>query len=136
MQGDINSGSGRLGVVSSEIQERIKRRGRVRIQQRFPQSRLADLANGQILPLVPGVTETRFPVPSLEIIAKFSHLTPQANIEEMILVGELLTSGPGVVNAAKPNPGSHRETGLRWKEICNSRIRDRERIKRILRLAH
>ena len=132
MQGDVNSAPGRLGVVGSEIQERIKCRSWVRIQKCVPQSRLADFANGQILPLVPGITKTRFPVPSLEIIAKFSHLTTQANIEQRILVGELFMSGTGVVNAAKPNAGSHRETASVRKEIWNSRIRDRERIKRIL----
>ena len=39
-------------------------------------------------------------------------------------------SGTGIVNAAKPNPGSHRETAPSEK-IWNSRIRDGERIKRI-----
>ena len=136
MQVDVNPRSGRLGVVGREIQERIKCRGRVRIQKCFPQSRLADFADGQILPFVPGITETQLPVPSLEIIAKFSHLTTQPNVEKGIPVGELFMSGTGVVNAAKPNPCSDRETGAVRKEIWNSRIRDRERIKRILRLAH
>ena len=67
--------------------ERIKRRGRIRIQQRFPQPNLADLAYGQILPLVPGVTKTGFPVPRLEVIAKFSHLTLEPNIKESVPVG-------------------------------------------------
>src|SRR2546430_13160158 len=58
--------------------EWIKRRGRIRIQQRFPQSNLADLAYRQILPLVPRVTKTGFPVPRLEVIAKspISPLSP------------------------------------------------------------
>ena len=78
--------------------------------ERFPQSRLADFADGQILPLVPGITKTQLPVPSLEIIAKFSHLATQPDVEQRIPVGELFMSRTGVVNAAKPNPGSHRET--------------------------
>ncbi len=131
MQGDINSLPGRLGVVGSEIQERIKRRRWVRIQQRFPQPRLASFADGQILPLVPGITKTQLPVPSLEIIAKFSHLTTQPDVEQRIVVGELFMSGTGVVNATKPNAGSDRETGSVRKEIWNSRISDCERIKRI-----
>src|SRR6266566_667288 len=131
MQVNINFRSGRLGVVSSEIQEWIKRRSWICIQKRLPQPRLAGFADGQILPLIPGITKTRFPVPSLEIIAKFPHLTTQPNVEKEIPVGELFMSGTGVVNAAEPNSGSHRETGAVRKEIWNSRIRDCERIKRI-----
>src|SRR5438046_2510792 len=128
MQGDINGSPGVLRVVGSEIQERIKRRGRIRIKQRVPQPGLADLAYGQVLPLVQGVTETGFPVPGLEIIAKFSHLTFQPNVEEIIPVSELFTSGTGVVDAAEPNPRSHGD----WDSVNNqSIIRDRERIKRI-----
>src|SRR4030095_870760 len=37
----------------------------------------------------------------------------------------------GVVNGAKPNPGKHRETRSVRKEVRNSRICDRERIKRV-----
>ena len=73
-------------------------------KQRFPQPRLADFADGQILPFVPRITKTQLPVPSLEIIAKFSHLTTQPNVEERIPVGELFMSGTGVVNAAKLTP--------------------------------
>src|SRR5437667_7905264 len=129
MQGDINLFPGRLGVVASDAQEWIKRRGRVGIQQRVAQPRLAGFANGQILPLVPGITETRFPVPSLEIIAKFSHLTLQPDVKETIPVGELFTSGTGIVNAAKANPRSHGS----WDSVNDqSRIPNREGIKRIL----
>src|SRR5713101_212840 len=128
MQGDINPSSGGLSVIGIGIQERIKRRGWIRIQQRVPQPGLADLAYGQVLPLVPRVTEARFPVPSLEIIAKFSHLTLQPDVEKSIPVSELLASGAGVVNATKPNPRSHGD----WDSVnIQSRIRDRERIKRI-----
>src|SRR6266513_400619 len=107
MQVDINSSPGVAGVVGIETLERIKRRGRIRIQQRVPQSRLADLADRDILPLVPGITETSLPVPSLEIIAKLSHLTLEPNVEQSIPVGKLFTSGTGVIDAAIPNPRSH-----------------------------
>src|SRR6266566_5039004 len=127
MQSDVNGLSGRFGVVASDTQEWIKRRGRVGIQQRVAQPRLAGFANGQALPVVSGVTETHFPVPSLEIIAKFSHLTLQPDVEKGIPVGELFTSRTGVINAAKPNPRSHGS----WDSVNDqSRIPDREGIKR------
>src|SRR6476620_1880361 len=132
MQGNINSASGRLAVVAKQAKERIKRSGRVRTQQRLPQPRLADLAYRQILPLVPRITETRFPVPSLEIIAKFSHLTTEPDVKKTIPVGELFTSLTGVVDAAKLNTCSYRQTASVRKVIWNSRICDRERIERIL----
>src|SRR5881275_3352234 len=116
MQVDVNPRSGRLGVVGIEIQERIKCRSRIRIQKCFPQSRLADCAERQILPLVPGIAETGFPVPSLEIIAKFSHFAAQANIEQIIVVSELIVSRTSVVNAAKPNSSSYRKTRAIGKE--------------------
>src|SRR4029434_2766945 len=112
--------------------ERIKRRSRIRIQQRFPQSNLADLAYRQIMPLVPRVTKTGFPVPSLEVIAKFSHFTFQSNIKESVPVGEMFASFAGVVNATEPNPSSYWKTASVRKKIWNSRIRDRERIERVL----
>ena len=59
-------------------------------------------------PFVASVTETCFPVPRLEIIAKFSHLTFQSNIEQVIPVSELLTSETGVVNSD--------ETGRQWSQ--------------------
>src|SRR4029077_20942372 len=110
MQGNINSASGGLAVVAKDAKERIKRRGRIRIQERVPQPRLADLAYRQILPLVPRIAETRFPVPSLEIIAKFAHLTTEPDVKETIPVGELFTSLTGVVDAAKLNTCSYRQT--------------------------
>src|SRR4030095_11326597 len=88
-------------------------------------------ADGQVLPLVPGITEAQFPVPSLEVVAKLSHLTTEPDVEQRIPVGKLFMSGTGVVSAAKPNSHSHRETASVRKEIWNSRIGDRERIKRI-----
>src|SRR6476646_5311672 len=132
MQGNINSASGRLAVVAKQAKKRIKRRSRIRIQERVPQPRLADLAYRQILPLVQGITKACFPVPSLEIIAKLSHLTAEANVKEGIPVGELFTSLAGVVDAAKLNTCSYRQTASVRKVIWNSRICDRERIERIL----
>src|SRR6478672_6216236 len=99
MQGDINSASGSRGIAGVEIEERIKRRSWVRIQKRVPQSRLADKTHGQVLPVVPGITKTRLPVPSLEIIAKFPHFAAQAYVEELVPVGELIMSRTAVVNA-------------------------------------
>ena len=79
MQVDVNSGPGRRRVMSSQIQERVKGCSRVRVQKCLPQARLASFANGQLLSLVPGITKTQLPVPTLEIIAKFAHLAAQAN---------------------------------------------------------
>src|SRR5436190_2915205 len=132
MQINVNSRPGRPGVVSSEIQERIKCRSRVCVQKRFPQSRLADFTNGQMLSLVPGITETSFPVPRLEIIAKFPHLAAHTNIEQIIVISELFVSRTGVVNAAKLNSGSYRKTASIGKKTGDGRIGDREWIKRIL----
>src|SRR5437667_3968300 len=112
--------------------ERIKCRGWVRTQQRVPQSRLPHLAYRPIPTLITGITETGFTVPGLEIVAEFSHLTLEPNIKESIPVSELFTSRPGVVNTTEPNPSSYGKTTSVRKEICNSRIRDREGIKRIL----
>src|SRR5216110_3079260 len=132
MQVDVNSCPSCLGVVSSEIQERIKCRGRIRIQKCVPQSRLANFADRQILPFVPRITKTQLPVPRLEIIAKFSHLTLETNVKEIIVVSELFMSWTGVVDAAKLNPRSYWQTASVGKKTWNSRIRDGEGIKRIL----
>src|SRR6266480_3043582 len=132
MQVNINPRSGCLGIVSSEVQERIKCRSWVRVQKCFPQAGLADFADRQVLPFIPRITETQLPVPCLEIIAKFSHLAAQPNVEEIIIVSELFVSGTGVVSSAEPNSGSYWQTGPVRKEIWNSRIRDCEGIKGIL----
>src|SRR5262249_32178407 len=86
----------------------------------------------QILPLITRITETGFPVPGFKIIAEFSHLTVEPNVKESIPVSELFTSRPGIVNPSKPNPSSYGKTASVRKKICNSGIRDGERIKRIL----
>src|SRR6266513_2114104 len=128
MEGDVNSLPRLCRVVSIEIQERIKCCSRIRIQKCFPQSGLAGFADGQVLPLVPGITKTQLPVPSLEIIAKFSHLTTQPHVKQRIPVGELFVSRTGVVNSAKSHPGRHWDTD----SVNNhSVIGHRERIKRI-----
>ena len=129
MQSNINCASGCLAVVAKEAKERIKRRGCVRIQERGSQSGLTSFADGQILSLVSGITKASFPVPGLEIVAKFSHLALEPDVEKTIPVSELLASLTGVVNAAKPNTSSDRD----WNPVNNQGcVRDRERIKRIL----
>src|SRR5256714_5077288 len=129
MQVDISSGYCRIRIAPEEADERIEGCGRIRIQQGISQTRLADFAYGQVLPLVASVTEAQFPVPRLEVIAKFSHLTLKSDVEEHIPVGKLLVSGPGVVNATKPDAGGHRD----WGSVNNqSRISHCERIKCIL----
>src|SRR5436190_20114265 len=128
MQGNINSASGGLAVATKQAKEGIKRAGRIRIQERVPQSRLADFAYRQILPLVPGITKSQLPVPSLEIIGKFSHLTPKPDVKKTILVGVLFTSLTGVVDTAKSNACRY----WSWNSVnIQRRIRDGERIKRI-----
>jgi hypothetical protein len=58
MQININSCARRGSVVGIEIQEWVECRSWIRVQKCFPQSRLAGFANGQILPLIPGITKT------------------------------------------------------------------------------
>src|SRR5207253_4151440 len=129
MQIDISSGYRRIRVATKYTHEWIKGRGRVRIQQRVSQTRLTDLTSGQVLSYVASVTEAQFPVPRLEVIAKFSHLTLKSDVEEHIPVGKLLVAGAGVVNATEPDAGSHRD----WGSVNNqSRISHCERIKCIL----
>src|SRR2546429_2084978 len=129
MQVDISPGYRRIRIATEETDERIEGCSRVRIKQCVSQTRLADLANGQVLTLVASVAEAQFPVPCLEIIAKFSHLALKSDVEEHIPVGKLLVSGAGVVNATKPDAGCHRD----WGSVNNqSRISHCERIKRIL----
>src|SRR5438094_10385172 len=128
MQVYVSPGYRRIRIAPEEADERIEGCGRIRIQQGVSQTRLADLAYGQVLPLVASVTEAQFPVPSLEVIAEFSHLTLKSDVEEHIPVGKLLVSGAGVVNATKPNTSSHRV----WDPVnSQSRIYNGERIKRI-----
>src|SRR5215471_16561989 len=132
MQGNVNSCPRCSGVVSVKIQKRIKCRSWVRVQKCFPQSGITNCAGRQGLSFISRVTETHFPVPRLEVIAKLSHLAAQANVEQIIVVGKPIVSGSGVVNGAKPDSRSHRQAASIGKEIWNGCIGDRERIKRVL----
>src|SRR6266436_1704959 len=131
MQSNINSLPGRRRVHAVEIQERIKRGARICIQQRVSQSGLADFANGQVLSFVPGITETRFPIPRLEVISNPSHFTSQANVEELVPISEFFVSWTRIVNTTKPNTSSYRQARAVREEIRNRRIRNCERIERI-----
>jgi hypothetical protein len=66
------------------------------------------------------------------MVAEFSHLTLEPNVKESIPVSELFTSRPRIVNTTKPNPSGYGKTAPVRREMWNSRIRDGERIKRIL----
>ena len=83
------------------------------VQEGIAQPGLAHFADGQVLSFVARVTETDLPVPRLQVIAKFSHLTPQADIEELVPVGEFLGPYAGIIDAAEPNPGGQRNRLLR-----------------------
>src|SRR6476646_9532945 len=113
--------------MGGKIQERIKCRSRVRIQQCIAQCRLADLACAQAKAgLVPCVAETELPVPTLKVIAKFAQLTAQANIEEIIVIRKPCTSGPAIVNRPESNASGHRD----WDTVVyQSRVPHRKRIK-------
>src|SRR5207245_6197469 len=75
--------------------------------------------------LVPGITDTRLPIPILEVIAKLSHLTAKSGIEQHVVERGLGCNAACVFNAAEMNSGSNR------RAIGQSRIRDREGSKRI-----
>ena len=89
MQSNINSADRGLAVATEESQEGIKRCGRIRIQQRFAQARLAHHATRESFLVVPGITKTQFPIPILEVIAKFSHLTAKSGIEQNVVESSL-----------------------------------------------
>src|SRR6266480_7681446 len=72
-------------TYGSLIQEGIKRCRRVRIHESLSQSGLADNVSRLNFLLVPGITETRFPVPCPEVIAKFAHLTAKADVKKNIV---------------------------------------------------
>src|SRR5437762_2082210 len=128
MQCHIDSLPGYRGVLAEKPTKGIKRRVWVCAEEGIAQPGLAHFADGEVLSLVERVTETHFPVPGLEVIAKLAHLATQADVEELVPVSELLTSGAGIVNAAEPNPGSHRNR----RSVNNqSRVPNCERIERI-----
>src|SRR5215831_9547565 len=122
MQGNVNSCPRCSGVVSVKIQKRIKCRSWVRVQKCFPQSGITNCAGRQGLSFVSRVTETHFPVPRLEVIAKFSHLATQTNIEQIIVVGKLIVSGSGIVNGTKPYSRSYREATSIGEKTWDGRI--------------
>src|SRR5437868_11140082 len=129
MQCDIDLSPGHSGVLVEKPTEWIKRCVWICGQQCVPQPGLAHFANGQVLSLIARITETQFPVPRLKVISKFSHLTTQADVEELVPVSEFFTPCAGVVNAAKPNPGSQRNR-LSVNHQC--RVPNCEWIERIL----
>src|SRR6266480_663601 len=133
MQGNKDSVPRRrsLAVRRAEVQEGVKRRGRVRIQESISQPRLADDVSRLNFFIVPGITETRFPVPGLEVIAKFSHLTAKSDIKENVVKGggrKSITHFQTTIS----NAGKYRSAGRGLAVRRNSRVRYRERIKRIL----
>src|SRR6266404_9930885 len=128
MQCDINSSPGHPAVWVEKATKRIKRRGRICIQQRIAQPGLAHFADGDVLPFVARVPETRFPVPRLEVIGNPSHFTAQADVKQLVPIGEFFTPWAGIVDAAEPDAGSKRS----WDSVNKqSHIPDCEGIKRI-----
>src|SRR6266404_1379279 len=128
MQCDINPSPGHPAVWVEKATKRIKRRGRICIQQRIAQPGLAHFANGDVLSFVARVPETSFPVPRLEVIGNPSHFTPQTDVEELVPVSEFFAPGAGIVEAAEPDPGGDRN---RISVYNNSGIPDCERIERV-----
>src|SRR5438477_12033536 len=98
----------RLGVATQDAQKRIKRCGRIRIQQRVAQTRLTHYATIESFLLVPGITKTQFPIPILEVIAKLAHLTAKSDVEEHVSEGSFGRSDGCVINAAEGDNCSYR----------------------------
>src|SRR5205814_10144356 len=67
LQVHINFCPSRPGVASTDIQKGIKRSGRLGIQQRPPQSGLADLTKRYTPSRVASATESAFPIPGVEV---------------------------------------------------------------------
>src|SRR6266487_1496886 len=127
MQGNIDLLYRRLTVATEDSQERIKGRIRVRIQESFAQARFAHLATTEEVDIVLGITKTCYPVPVLEVIAKFSQLTAKSGIEQYIVIRDFKSSARGgIVDGAKADAGVNR------RAIRQSVVRHREWIKRIL----
>src|SRR6267154_6016168 len=129
MQVNINACVGRQGISVEKTSERIERRGWICIQQRIAQPGLSNLADRDVLSLVDRITETRFPAPGLKVIANESHFATQANVKQLVPIGEFFTPWAGIVEAAEPDSGSHRNRG---SVNNNSGVANCERIKRIL----
>src|SRR6266436_1429750 len=129
MQCDINPSPGHPAVWVEKATKRIKRRGRICIQQRIAQPGLAHFADGDVLPFVARVPETRFPVPRLEVIGNPSHFTAQADVKQLVPIGEFFAPWARIVKAAEPDPGGDRN---RISVNNNSGVPNCERIKCIL----
>src|SRR5262249_40451430 len=129
MQCHINSLPRCAGVLVEKAAKRIKRRGRICIQQRIAQPGLARFANGQVLSFVARVTEPHFPVPRLEVIANLSHLTAQANVEQLVPVSGVFVPYARIVDGAEANSRSQRNR-LPVNNQC--RVSNSEWIERIL----
>src|SRR4030095_2152677 len=71
------------------------------------------------------ITETRLPIPILEVIAKLTHLTANSGIKENVVERGLGCRPACVSNAAEMNSGGDR------RAIGQMRVRIREGIKRI-----
>src|SRR6266487_2969203 len=126
MQGNIDLLYRRLTVATEDSQERIKGRIRVRIQESFAQARFAHGATTEEVDIVLGITKTCYPVPVLEVIAKFSQLTAKSGIEQYIVIRDFKSSDSRIVDGAKANPG------VNGRAIRQSVVRRCEWIKRIL----
>src|SRR5215469_5577624 len=125
MQCHINSLPRRRSVLAEKATKRIKCRGRVCIQQGIAQPRLTRFANGEVLAFIARVTETHFPVPRLEVITKFAHLTAQTDVEQLVPVSDFFVSWTRIVNTAEANPRSQRNR----RSVNNqSRVPNCERI--------
>src|SRR5437016_12181399 len=83
MQSNINPANGGLTVTARYTEERIKRCSRIGVQQGFAQARPAHRAAKDGFFLVPGITKTQFPVPTVEIMPKFAHLTAKPDVEQI-----------------------------------------------------
>src|SRR6266513_4350191 len=118
-------------ISDSLIQEGVKRRGRIRIHESLSQPGLANNVSRLNFFIVPGITETRFPVPGLEVIAKFAHLTAKSHIKENVVKGGGRISVT-LFQSTITNAGKHRGSGKGLAVRRNSRVCYRERIKRIL----
>src|ERR1700693_5649320 len=97
MQGNVNSAPGGRSVLVEKATERIKGGGWICVQQGISQPGLAGFAYRQVLSLVARVTETGFPAPGLKVIRNPSHLTAQADVEELVPVSELFVPWTGIV---------------------------------------
>src|SRR5690348_9197745 len=117
--------------MTSKVQERVECGCRICVQQRLAQPGLASLAYGYVQTFVARVTKTGFPVPSLEVIADISHLAAHPNVKQVIVISELFMSRTSVIDATEPDTSVNGQTGAIREEVCNGRVRDSERIKRI-----